>query len=69
MFKAPKSLRLFFLLFAGTLWLGITLTGFENASWVLYMDGTLLLIAAATGICPGLIASRLMSGDQSTPLS
>lgn len=65
MFKAPASLRLFFLLFAGTLWLGISLTGFDKASWLLYVDGTLLLIAAATGLCPGLIASRFILGDKS----
>lgn len=62
MFKAPAALRLFFMMFAGTLWFGIYLTGFGQASWMLYVDAVLLLFAAASGFCPGLIASRFMLG-------
>lgn len=55
----------FFLFFAGSvIWLGIWLTGFSVVHWVLYIPAFLFYFAAITGICPGLIVSRLMFGDR-----
>ncbi len=35
--------------------IGIWHTGFDKASWVLYVPAGLTLFAGITGICPGLI--------------
>jgi hypothetical protein len=60
-----KPMR-FFLFFAGSiLWLGIWLTGFANVHWLLYVPAVLFYFAAITGICPGMIISRLLFGDKS----
>jgi hypothetical protein len=54
----------FFFFFAGTvLWLGIWLTGFATAHWLLYVPGVLFYFAAITGICPGIIFSRFIFRD------
>jgi len=54
----------FFLLFVSTIiWVGIWHTGFNIASWVLYIPATFLLLAAIIGICPGMIfANKLFKG-------
>jgi hypothetical protein len=50
----------FFLFSGSVIWLGIWLTGFSNAHWLLYIPGVFFYFAAVTGICPGLIISRLI---------
>jgi len=56
----------FFLLFVSTImWIGIWHTGFAIASWVLYIPAAFLLIAALTGICPGIIFSKMLFKDKS----
>jgi len=61
-----KSLMLgaplrFFMLVAGTTtWLGIWLTGFNNAHWLLYIPAVFFVFAAVTGICPGMIFSNML---------
>jgi len=57
-YKSNASLRAFYLFGASTIWLGVWLTGFTQASWVFYVPGTTFLFAAATGFCPSLIAFR-----------
>ena len=53
----------FFFLFSGTvIWLGIWLTGFSIVHWLLYVPAAFFYFAAITGICPGLIISRLLFG-------
>jgi hypothetical protein len=58
MFNAPASVRLFLLMVSINVWLGIALTGFAAAHPWLYVIGSLLLLAAATGFCPGMLISR-----------
>ena len=57
-FIAPAWMRAFLLGASAVLWLGIWLTGFSIASWILYLPAVMFLFAAATGICPGAIMTR-----------
>ena len=58
--KASSAVRFFFLVVSSVIWLGIWQTGFATAHWLLYVPAVFLAFAAVTGICPGLIISRLM---------
>ncbi len=49
------ALRMLFLTVAAVIGAGIWKTGFDKASWVLYVPMGLMLFAGITGICPGLI--------------
>lgn len=59
-FKSSPAARLFFLIVSLTIWLGIWLTGFDVAHWVLYIPAIFLLFAAVTGFCPGMIITRTL---------
>jgi hypothetical protein len=50
-----NALRMVYLTIAVVILLGITLTGFTQVHWVLYIPVVLLLFASATGFCPGLV--------------
>jgi hypothetical protein len=50
-----SALRVLFLVIAAVILLGIWLTGFGVAHWVLYLPAAFLAFAGITGICPGLI--------------
>lgn len=50
--KALNSMRIWFAMMGVMLWIGIYLTGFANASWVLYVPASGLMIALALGFCP-----------------
>ncbi len=50
-----SALRMLFLTVAGITLLGIWLTGFDKAHWVLYLPVAFFTFAGLTGICPGLI--------------
>lgn len=52
-----NALRFFFFVAGSVIWLGIWLTGFGAAHWLLYIPALFFYFAAATGICPGLIFS------------
>lgn len=52
------AMRFFFFVAGSVVWLGIWLTGFGVAHWMLYLPGAFFYFAALTGICPGLIISR-----------
>jgi hypothetical protein len=52
------AMRFFFLVVGSIVWLGIGLTGFNTAHWLLYVPPVFFYFAALTGICPGLIISR-----------
>jgi hypothetical protein len=58
-----KSMRLFFTVVGSILWLGIWLTGFSQVHWLLYVPAVFFLFAAVTGICPGIIISRMIMGE------
>ena len=53
-----NALRMLFLSIAGVIALGIWLTGFDKAHWLLYVPAAFLAFAGITGICPGLIFWR-----------
>ncbi len=57
-----KSIRLFFLIFSAIIFLGIFLTGFGNVHWFMYVPAVFSLFAAATGICPGMIITKKITG-------
>ena len=62
LFIAPAWLRAF-LLFGGiVLWLGIWDTGLRTVSWILYIPAVMFVFAAVTGICPGMILTRMVFG-------
>lgn len=52
-------MRLFLLVVAVVLWLGIWLSGFDNVHWLLYVTPTFFTFAVVTGICPGLIFTKM----------
>jgi hypothetical protein len=47
--------RMLLLTFSAVISIGIYLTGFDKASWVLYVPASMALFAGITGTCPGLI--------------
>jgi hypothetical protein len=53
-----KAQRFFFLVSGSIIWLGLWLTGFEQAHWLLFVPAVFFAFAAITGICPGMIISR-----------
>lgn len=58
-------LRFFFLIISLVIWLSIYLTGFETVHWLSYLPAVLLMFAAITGICPGVILSKKLFKDNS----
>ena len=62
--KAPTSMRVWFLLFAVIIFIGIYLTGFSVAHWFLYLPVAGMVFAAITGICPSQIAINKMFGSK-----
>lgn len=59
---APLRMFLFFV--SAVIWLGIWLTGFNTAHWILYIPAAFLLFAAITGICPGFIMTSALLGKK-----
>lgn len=53
MSKVSCGLRLTFGFVSLLIWVGIFLTGFDKASWVLYLPAIGMLGAAISGICVG----------------
>ena len=49
------AMRAFFLFTALLLWAGIWLTGIDVVHWLVYIPAVFLVIAAVTGICPGMV--------------
>ncbi len=50
--------RMVYLTMATVVSIGIWHTGFDKASWVLYIPAAFTLFAGITGICPGLLFWR-----------
>ena len=48
-----SAIRMLFLVMAAFILLGIWLTGFSVAHWLLYLPVAALVFAGVTGICPG----------------
>ena len=64
-YKISKPMRFFFLVSGLVIWLGIGLTGFHMASWILYIPAVFFTFAVVTGICPGMIFSNMLFGIKS----
>lgn len=60
MYTASAAIRFFLFVIGSLIWLGIWLTGFNQVHWLLYVPPAFLYFAAITGICPGLIISRML---------
>lgn len=54
-FKLGLPMRLFFLFTGAVMSLGVWLTGIELVHWLLFVPPAFFLLAAVTGICPGII--------------
>lgn len=63
-YMVGNSMRLFLFVVASVIWAGIWLTGFAVTHWLLYVPAAFLTFAAITGICPGMIFSRLVMGEK-----
>ncbi len=50
-----NAMRMTLLTIAAMILLGIWLTGFDRAHWLLYLPAGFLAFAGLTGICPGVI--------------
>jgi hypothetical protein len=59
-----RALRMTFLAMAIAVWLGIWLTGFGVAHWVLYLPAVFLTFAGITGFCPGLIVNKFLLQEE-----
>lgn len=57
-------MRIWFIFMGAVLWVGIYLTGFALASWVLYVPAIAFLIAGATGFCPSQMAAVKFFGTK-----
>ncbi|MDH5178661.1 MAG: DUF2892 domain-containing protein [Gammaproteobacteria bacterium] len=62
--KIGNAMRLFLLIVAILLWLGIFLTGLKTAHWLLFIPAAFFTFAAVSGICPGMFFSKLITGDK-----
>jgi hypothetical protein len=60
--KASIQVRVWYVIFAILIIIGIALTGFSNVHWFLYFPPAALLFAAVTGICPSQIAINKVLG-------
>jgi hypothetical protein len=59
-YTISKAMRLFFLVSGCIIWLGIWQTGFSQAHWLLYVPAIFFAFAVVSGICPGLIISKMI---------
>ncbi|HTH82178.1 MAG TPA: YgaP-like transmembrane domain [Mucilaginibacter sp.] len=57
-----KSIRVWLIVMAAILWLGIYLTGFSKVSWVFYVPAVGFIFTAISGFCPGYAAINKMLG-------
>jgi len=58
-----KALRMTFIINGIMIFLGIWLTGFDTAHWLLYLPAAFLTFAGITGICPSLIINKMVFGE------
>lgn len=63
MFNASNSVRLFFFNIALINLVAIGLSGFSTVHWFSYVLPAFLIIAAVTGLCPGLLVSKKILGS------
>ena len=58
--KISSAMRFFFFVIGSVLLLGIWLTGFNIAHWLLYVPVVFFYFAAVSSICPGLAFSSML---------
>jgi len=58
MFNASNTVRVFLFNVAAIIMVSIWLSGFNNVHWFSYVLPSFLLLAAVTGLCPGLFISK-----------
>ena len=58
MFNASNTVRVFLFNVAVIIMVAIWLSGFNNVHWFSYVLPSFLVIATATGFCPGLLVSK-----------
>ncbi len=63
MFKASKAVRFFFFNTSVVASIAIWLSGVGNVHWFSYAIPGFFLIAALTGICPGMIMAKKLFGE------
>ncbi len=63
-YKISNAMRFLFFVAGSMIWLGIWLTGFGTAHWLLYLPASVFVFGAATGICPGMIVSNMLFGSK-----
>ncbi len=63
-YKIDGAMRFFLFFVSIIMAVGIWLTGYETVHWVLYIPLVFFLIAIVTGICPGIIVSKLLFGKK-----
>ena len=54
------AMRFFFFVIGSVILLGIWLTGFGAAHWLLYVPVVFFYLATVTGICPGLNFANML---------
>lgn len=62
---ASPGTRLFLLISGLLIWVGILLTGIKIVHWLLFIPPSAFILAALTGICPGMILSKKIFKEQS----
>ncbi len=67
-YKLTPAMRFFFLGAAAVITTGIGLTGFGIVHWFLYVPPVMFTFAAVTGICPGMILSKMLFKEKPTEL-
>jgi hypothetical protein len=60
--KIDATMRVFLALSGAMIWLGIWLTGFSQTHWLLYLPAIGFSLAAMTGLCPGMMIARRLTG-------
>lgn len=63
-YMISPSMRFFFLFAGSVILTGIWLTGYATVHWLLFAPVIFFYFAALTGICPGIIISRLLFGEK-----
>lgn len=64
--KVGAPIRFFLFTISAVIWAGIWHTGFDVASWILYIPAAFLLLAAITGLCPGIMFSNMLFKNKSS---
>jgi len=62
--KIGAAMRLYMVIMAAVMGLGIWLTGINTVHWLLYVPVIIFVLAAITGICPGMFLTRNVAGGK-----